>query len=56
MLFRFDTARVLQLATLQNARLAANDPDLAVTLDGRWAAWAQVDRNESNLMMIDDFR
>ena len=56
MLFRFDAARISQLATLQDARLAAADPDLAVTLDGRWVAWARVDRNESNLMMIDDFR
>ena len=56
MLFRFDTARISQLATLQNARLAPADPDLTVTLDGRWAAWAQTDRTESNLMMIDDFR
>ncbi len=56
MLFRFDTARTSQLATLQNARLAPADPGLGVTLDGRWVAWAQMDRAESNLMMIDDFR
>jgi Tol biopolymer transport system component len=56
MIFRFDTARISQLATLQNARLPTADPDLAVTLDGRWVAWGQVDRSESNLMMIDDFR
>ena len=56
MLFRFDTARVSQLATLQNAQLFAGNPDLGVTLDGCWVAWAQTDRTESNLMMIDDFR
>jgi hypothetical protein len=44
------------LATLQNAHLFAGNPDLAVTLDGRWVAWAKTDRTESNLMMIDDFR
>jgi hypothetical protein len=44
------------LATLQNAQLFAGNPDLGVTLDGRWVAWAQTDRTESNLMMIDDFR
>jgi hypothetical protein len=33
-----------------------SDPDLALTLDGCWVAWAQIDRAESNLTTIDDFR
>lgn len=55
MLYRFDTRRISQVAALEKVQSTAN-PSFSVTRDGRWVVWARYDRNESNLMLIPDFR
>jgi len=35
---------------------ADTGPKLAVTRDGRWIAWAQIDHEDSDLMLIENFR
>ena len=55
MLFSFESQRAFQVAAIEKVE-ATSDPSFTVSRDGRWVAWAQFDRFESNLMMIEDFR
>lgn len=51
-LFRFASEQISLLATLEKWTFA----DFAVSPDGRKISWSQIDRNESDLILIDNFR
>jgi len=55
MLFRFGNGKTSQVAAIDKVQ-PGSDPGLTISRDGRWVAWAQFDRFESNLMMIENFR
>jgi hypothetical protein len=55
MLFRFGSGKSSRVAAIDKVQPGA-DPGLTVSRDGRWVAWAQFARFESNLMMIENFR
>jgi len=52
--FSFETRQVTQIGTIPKELLAA--PSLSVTLDGRWLIWAQIDRSDSDLVMLENFQ
>jgi hypothetical protein len=49
------THKLVQVGAVRKP-IVAFTPDLSVTSDGRRIAWAQVDREESELMLIENFR
>lgn len=51
-LFRFASEQISLLATLEKWTFA----DFAVSPDGRKISWSQVDRNESDLILVDNYR
>ncbi len=53
--FSFETRKVSPIGNvgIKEVRSSAN---LSVSRDGRWVIWMQVDRSESNVMLIDNFR
>ncbi len=53
--FSFETHQVSQLGFIEKIGLT-NDASFSVTRDSRHAIWRQTDRNESDLMLIDNFR
>jgi tricorn protease-like protein len=55
MLFSVESQRAFQVAAIEKVE-ATSDPSFTISRDGRWVAWAQFDRFESNLMMIENFR
>jgi hypothetical protein len=54
-LFDFRERRVHTVGAIERLELSGRN-SFTVTRDGRWMAWRQTDRCESNLMLIDDFR
>lgn len=50
--FHFATEQISQIATLKKW----TSTDFTISHDGRRAIWSQVDRNESDLILIDNFR
>jgi Tol biopolymer transport system component len=55
MWFSFATHKLVQVGAVRKPILTAS-PALSVTSDGLGIAWAQVDRQQSELMLIDNFR
>jgi eukaryotic-like serine/threonine-protein kinase len=56
-LFNFLSRRVEQLAALpKEARTSVASPALAVSPDGRWILYVQVDRVESDIVLVENFR
>jgi hypothetical protein len=53
--FRFETGRPIQVSVIHEP-LVVLTPSLSVTGDGRWIAWSQIDHQQSNLMLVDNFR
>ena len=53
--FNFVTHKVVLVGELRKPLVLAT-PTLSVTRDGRRLAWTQIDRQESELMLIDNFR
>ncbi len=51
-LFRFASEQISLLATLEKWTFA----DFAVSPDGRKISWSQIDRNESDLILVENFR
>ncbi len=51
----FDTRKITQICTIEKMQFSG-DASFSVSEDGRWAIWLQVDRDESNIMLIDNFR
>jgi Tol biopolymer transport system component len=54
MVFSFESGKTSRVAAIEKIQLG-NDPGFTISRDGRWVAWAQFDRFESNLMMVDNF-
>ncbi len=55
MWFSLATHKLVQVGAVRKP-IVANTPTVSVTSDGRRIAWAQIDREESELMLIDNFR
>jgi Tol biopolymer transport system component len=53
--FSFDTLKVERVCEIEKMR-RSNEATFSVSRDGQWALWRQIDRNESNIMLIDNFR
>ena len=53
--YDFETQKVIQIGLIEK-RVLRQDPGFSVTWDGRYIAWSQIDRAESDLMMIENFR
>jgi WD40 repeat protein len=53
--FRFETGRPIQVGAIHQP-LVVLAPSFSVTRDGRWIAWSQIDHQQSNLMLVDNFR
>jgi len=52
--FSFATGQATQIAQLEKRVLGG--PSLAVSSDGRWILYVQVDRNDTDLMLVENFR
>jgi serine/threonine protein kinase len=53
--FDFETRQVRQVATIAK-NVVRNTPGLFVSRDGRQILWAQIDRADSDLMLVENFR
>ncbi len=53
--YSFQTRKLVQAALLPKVSRGTT-PQFSVTLDGRWVAWTQLDSQDSDLMLIDNFR
>jgi hypothetical protein len=53
--FSFATHKVTQIGKPEKAPWRYN-PGLAVSPDGRWLLYAQVDENTSHIMLVENFR
>ena len=53
-LFRFDTQKVSVVTKLDRPAFGATLLD--VSPDGKWFVWVQADRNDSDLMLVENFR
>jgi eukaryotic-like serine/threonine-protein kinase len=52
--FSFETRSVRQIGVIE--KQVEPGPSFFVGQDGRWIMWAQIDRKESDLMMVENFR
>jgi hypothetical protein len=53
-LFSFATGKVTQVATLDRP-LSRSEPGLAISPDGRWLLFAQMDQSGSDIMLVENF-
>jgi len=53
--FSFAAHKLVQIGAVRKPILA-NAPALTVTRDGRWIAWAQIDHEDADLMLVENFR
>lgn len=53
--FSFATNQVTQIATLEKP-IVQWFPGFAVSPDGRWILWAQMDQSGSDIMLVESFR
>ena len=53
--YDFKSKEISQIGSIEKPVIRPA-PGFSVTWDGRYVAWAQVDRAESDLMMIENFR
>jgi serine/threonine protein kinase len=54
-LFSFARHKLIQVAAIEKPVITFT-PGLSVTRDGRWIAWAQLDHEDSDLMLLENFR
>lgn len=53
----FDTKRITTVSRLpKNTHINADGPSFSVSPDGRWILYVTVEREESDIMMVDNFR
>jgi len=53
--FSFEKREVAQVATIEKVQFT-DEAGFSASRDGRWVSWRQLDRSESNIMLIDNFR
>jgi Tol biopolymer transport system component len=53
--FSFATRRVRQIAVMEKEASKWN-PGFAISPDGRWILYTQVDQSDSNIMLVENFR
>ena len=53
--FSFATNRKTPLVKIDK-RMQFNKPSFAISADGRWLTWAQVDHTERDIMLLENFR
>jgi hypothetical protein len=53
--FSFATGKVAPVAMLEKELISATS-GLAVSPDGRWLTWSQVDQISSDIMLLENFR
>jgi Tol biopolymer transport system component len=53
--FSFSSQKVVSIITIAK-RIRYTAPGLSVTRDGRWIAWDQPDREEDDVMLLENFR
>ena len=53
--FSFATRRVRQIAVMEKEAVQGN-PGFAISPDGRWILYTQVDQDDSNIMLVDNFQ
>lgn len=54
-LFSFESQKASQVGTIEKIGISSN-ASFSVSRDGRSVIWSQIDRRESNIMLIDKFR
>jgi hypothetical protein len=53
--FSFATRQVRQIFVMEKEAAQWN-PGFAISPDGRWMLYTQVDQNDSNIMLVDNFQ
>jgi len=53
--FNFATGRLSQVAAIEK-ELQLTSPSLAVSPDGQWLLYAEVDNFENDIMLVENFR
>lgn len=54
--FNFATQRTTQLVRFERARVPGGPPGIAVSQDGQWALYWQVDQTDNDIMLVENFR
>ena len=54
--YDFDTQRVTRMSTVEKEPRISNVGALSVSPDGQWVLYPQVDRVESHIMLVENFR
>jgi dipeptidyl aminopeptidase/acylaminoacyl peptidase len=54
--FNFATSQVTLFGRLERARAFGGSPGLAVSADGRWILYGQVDQSDNDIMLVENFR
>lgn len=53
--FSFATSKVTQLSRLERDRAFGGSPRLAVSADGKWILYGQVDQSDNDIMLVENF-
>jgi serine/threonine protein kinase/Tol biopolymer transport system component len=54
--FNFATSQVTLFGRLERGRAFGSSPGVAVSQDGRWILYSQVDQNDNDIMLVENFR
>jgi eukaryotic-like serine/threonine-protein kinase len=54
--FNFATSRVTPFGRIERAKAFVGSPGLSVSADGRWILYSQVDQNDNDIMLVENFR
>ncbi len=54
--YGFETHTIIQVGVISKIQLTGGANSFSISPDGRWVIWRQLDRSESNIMLIENFR